>query len=139
MKKWLKSLTVLAAVALVLIPCCLLSACGNSHPAKGDTYVFDSVNIEWTDELLGQLEQQEMTKESFEAMAKQQFVGAEIIFTSKTEVKMVMGGQETDAMPYTVVDGKVKIGEDGKEGELIIDGKTLKMDQYGVTVIFKLK
>ena len=141
MKNWLKSLTVMSAIALVILPCVLFSACSNNatHPAAGDTYVFDSISIEWNDALLGQIEQQGMTKESFEAMCKEQYGTMEIVFTNDSKVKMVMGGHESDAVPYTIADGKVSIGENGDEGALTIDGNNLKMDQYGVTIIFKLK
>ncbi len=144
MKKWLKSLTVIAALALVIVPCCLFSACSSDHtPTKGDTYVFAKIEYQWAEGVTD--EQKNEMEAAVEAMSKD----TQLVFTSQTDVEMKMkmtipGESQTMEMTnrgtYTVANGKVTItmtteGQSSSK-EFTIKGNTLVVEdtQNGSTM-----
>lgn len=110
MKKWLKSLTVIAAIALVLVPCCLFSACNNdtkdttetakTHPAAGDLYVRSKLDFDWTG-----TDYSEEIKESIKDGVEYDTRKLEI--TSDTEAELISAGVVNQIYSYTIADGKI--------------------------------
>lgn len=120
MKKWLKSLAVIAAVVLVLLPCVLFSACSGDHtPAVGDTYVFESLNMQWADGVSDEI------KESNQQGNEKDLKDSKFVFISKDEVKIVMSGE---TVKYSIKDGKVVMTNGEISTEMTIKGNTLVME-----------
>ncbi len=127
MKKWLKSLTVIAAVALVIIPCVLFSACNDKTtpeapkdhtPAVGDEYVCVA-KMEWNAAITDEMVAGMGGKEAMEKMMMGSLNGSKIVVTSDTEAKMISANPEEQGegndvvVTYTIADGKVTVRMEG--------------------------
>lgn len=154
MKNWLKSLTIVSALALVILPCVLFSACSNDNqkskdhtPTEGDTYVYESVTFEWnvaTDEMDDAAKEQFASmKQEMEADMTDAMQGSKIEVISNKQVKMSSTEGET-TYNYTIADGKVTVDdENGEPMTFVIKGETLvgevsMSESVKSTVTFKL-
>ncbi len=137
MKNWLKSLTIVSALALVILPCVLFSACSNDNqkskdhtPTEGDTYVYESVTFEWnvaTDEMDDAAKEQFATmKHEMETGMTAAMQGSKIEVISDKQVKMISAEGET-TYNYTIADGKVTVVDPTNTQPMtfVIKGETL--------------
>ena len=127
MKKKLGNIAMLGTLVLVVMVSCLLMACSSSNhtPAVGDTYVFDSIEIEW-----GETEYPEWQKTGVEAYVNEMFKGCKLVFISDSTVRFIANDEFDSRITdktYSIGDGKVvMVRDDNEEPEIYtIKGDTL--------------
>ena len=98
-----KSLSVFALVAALVLCMTAFAAC--TPDVDGKTYVFDSVEIELTDEGKEMVESMGMTIDDMKEMAAEEYEGAEMSFADGK------------------IDGVTEYTQDG--GDIIVDGEVV--------------
>ena len=98
-----KSLSVFALVAALVLCMTAFAAC--TPDVDGKTYVFDSVEIELTDEGKEMMESMGMTIDDMKEMAAEEYEGAEMSFADGK------------------IDGVTEYTQDG--GDIIVDGEVV--------------